>query len=256
MTTETDPPRVCRVARNCRGSEYEDDSHAREQDIQGDFVRRLLPLRAFDERDHAIEERVALSRRDADADPIGKNLSATGDGRSVAARLADDRSRFTRDCRLIDGCNAFDDFTIRRNNVPRLNQDNVPGLQTCPRHQFEVLVICAGEQLGLGLRTCPPQRIGLSLASSFGDSLGKVGEQDGDPQPDDNLEGEAEISPAVRQVANEDDRRQQCDDLDHEHDRISDQRPWIEFREGRPDRRPNDLRIENCRHRRIFCVTW
>ena len=43
---------------------------ADEQDGQRDFVRRLLALRAFDHRDHAVDESVALLRRDADDDAV------------------------------------------------------------------------------------------------------------------------------------------------------------------------------------------
>ena len=39
--------------------DQEDDRQPGEQDVERDLVRRLLPLGAFDERDHAIEERLA-----------------------------------------------------------------------------------------------------------------------------------------------------------------------------------------------------
>ena len=44
--------------------QQEDDRQAREQDVERDLVRRLLPLGALDQRDHAIEERVARVRGD------------------------------------------------------------------------------------------------------------------------------------------------------------------------------------------------
>ena len=43
--------------------EQEDDREPDEQDVQRDLVRRLLPRRALDERDHAVEERLARDRR-------------------------------------------------------------------------------------------------------------------------------------------------------------------------------------------------
>ena len=39
--------------------EQEDDRQPGEQDVQRDLVRRLLPLGALDQRDHAVEERLA-----------------------------------------------------------------------------------------------------------------------------------------------------------------------------------------------------
>ena len=43
----------------------ENDRHAGEQDIERDLVGRLLPLGAFDQRDHAVEKGRALRRGDA-----------------------------------------------------------------------------------------------------------------------------------------------------------------------------------------------
>ena len=54
------------VARDGRGREHEDDGQADQQDVQRDLVRRLLPLGAFDQLDHAVEERRAGRGRDAD----------------------------------------------------------------------------------------------------------------------------------------------------------------------------------------------
>ena len=48
------------------GRHQEDDRQPGEQDRQGDLVRRPLALRALDERDHPVEERLAGVGRDAD----------------------------------------------------------------------------------------------------------------------------------------------------------------------------------------------
>ena len=45
-----------------RHREHEDDGQPGQQDDQGDLVRRLLPVGAFDQRDHAVEERLARIR--------------------------------------------------------------------------------------------------------------------------------------------------------------------------------------------------
>ena len=65
------------------------DRHAGEQDVERDLVRRLLPHRAFDERDHAVEEGRALRRRDPHPEPVRRDPRAAGDRRAVAAALAD-----------------------------------------------------------------------------------------------------------------------------------------------------------------------
>ncbi len=52
-------PGIGREAGNGGDGEDEDDRHAGEQDVERDLVRRLLPLRALDQRDHPVEERRA-----------------------------------------------------------------------------------------------------------------------------------------------------------------------------------------------------
>ena len=47
---------IGRKARNADGGEDEDERHAGEQDIERDLVGCLLPHRAFDQRNHAVEE--------------------------------------------------------------------------------------------------------------------------------------------------------------------------------------------------------
>ena len=73
--------------------DHEDQRQAGEQDVERDLVRRLAPLGALDERDHAVEERLAGLLGDLDDDPVGGHARAAGDGAAVAAGLADDRAR-------------------------------------------------------------------------------------------------------------------------------------------------------------------
>ena len=94
--------RIGDVARDGRGGEHEDDRQADQQDIERDLVRRLLPLGALDQPDHAIEEGRAGRGRDAHTDPIGQYLRAAGHRRAVAARLTDDRRGLAGDGCLID----------------------------------------------------------------------------------------------------------------------------------------------------------
>ena len=75
-------------------------------------------------------------------------------------------------------------------------------------------------ELGLGLCALTPQRFGLSLAATFGDRFGEVGKQDGEPQPQDDLELEAELPATRDEIADKNDRGQDRDDLENEDDRI------------------------------------
>ena len=62
--------------------DQEDDRQPGQQDVERDLVRRLLPLGAFDERDHPVEERLARIRRHLHANPVGQHLRAAGHRRS------------------------------------------------------------------------------------------------------------------------------------------------------------------------------
>ena len=94
--------------------EQEDDRQAGQQDRQRDLVRRLLPRRALDERDHAVEERLAGVGGDADDDVVGQHLRAAGDRRAIAAAFADDGRALAGDRALVDRRDAFDRLRRRR----------------------------------------------------------------------------------------------------------------------------------------------
>ena len=76
--------------------QQKDDRQPREQNIQCDLVRSLLPLGALDQRDHAIQKCFAGIRRDLYADLIGENARAAGDCRAVASGLRESRARILR----------------------------------------------------------------------------------------------------------------------------------------------------------------
>ena len=108
---------------------HERDREAGEQDVEGDLVRRLAPLGALDERDHAIEERLAGLLGDRDHEPVREQARAAGDGRAVAAGLADDRRGLAGDRRLVHGADALDDVAVRRDDLARVDDDHVALLQ-------------------------------------------------------------------------------------------------------------------------------
>ena len=93
----------------------------------------------------------------------------------------------------------------------------------------------------------------MRLASPLRHGFGKIGEQNGDPEPDDDLEDEAEMGAADDQVTEEQECGQRSHDLDHEHHGIAGHHPRIELAERRPDRRLQNGRIEHCRRRAALC---
>ena len=105
--------------------QQEDDRQPGQQDVERDLVRRLLPLGAFDQRDHAVDEGVARIRGDADLDPVRQHARAAGDRRAIAARLADDRRRLAGDRRLVDRGDALDDLAVGRDELARLDHHDV-----------------------------------------------------------------------------------------------------------------------------------
>ena len=89
--------------------EEKNDRQPGQQDVECDLVRRLLPLRSFDETDHPVEERLPGVGRDLDDDAVRQDHRAAGDRGTVAAGFADDRRRLAGDRRLVDGGDALDD---------------------------------------------------------------------------------------------------------------------------------------------------
>ena len=103
----------------------EGDRQAGEQDVERDLVRRLAPLGALDERDHPVEERLAGLLRDLDHEPVGEELRAAGDGRAVAAGLADHGRGLAGDRGLVDRADALDDLAVGGDDLARLDDDDV-----------------------------------------------------------------------------------------------------------------------------------
>ena len=195
---------ISRVARNGRGREHEDDGQADQQDVQRDLVRRLLPFGAFDQLDHAIEERRAGRGRDANHDAVGNNRGAAGHRRAVAAGFADHRRGFAGNGGLVDRGDALDHFAVAGNDVAGLAYHQIASLQVFGRHAFIDLVIvrhqdALGARLGAGFA----QTIGLRLAAPFRHRFGEVREQHGEPQPQDDLEGEPNARVMLDDVAHE-----------------------------------------------------
>ena len=184
-------------ARDGDDREEEDERQAGEQDVERDLVRRLLPLRALDQGDHAVEEGRARLGGDAHLDPVGEHLRAAGDRRAVAAAFADDRRGLAGDRRFVDRGDALDDLAVGRDEVAGLDQHDVAACAAgSPAPSVHLVADDVGQPLGDGLGLGLAQGLGLRLAAAFGHRLGEVGEQHREPEPERDLDGEAQ--PAVR----------------------------------------------------------
>ena len=86
VVTETSVPANSRERPQGDDDDQEDQRQPGEQDVERDLVRRLAPLGALDEGDHAVEEALARLLGDLDDDPVGEHPRAAGDRAAVAAR--------------------------------------------------------------------------------------------------------------------------------------------------------------------------
>src|SRR5262249_50687817 len=81
-------------------------------------------------------------------------------------------------------------------------------------------------------------------AALLGHRLSEVGEEHREPEPEGNLQFEAD-SRALRDVADEQDRGQDAADLDDEHHWVSHHLDRVQFAKRVEERAPDDLRIPN-----------
>ena len=77
---------------------------------------------------------------------------------------------------------------------PAAHADDVALAKRRRRHDLvgAVRPLAVGHRLGLGLA----QRVGLRLAAAFGHRLGEIGEEHREPEPERDLELEAEVAAA------------------------------------------------------------
>ena len=163
-----------------------------QQDVERDFVGRLLPLGPFDQGDHAVEERFARIGRDAHDEPVGQHACAAGDAAAVAAALADDRA--LSPVIALSSTEATPSITSPSagNHSRRLPRSTTSPLRSCAADVGCVRCAVArlGELFGRDIAARCAQRIGLGLAAPFGHRLGEVGEQHREPQPGRDAEDE------------------------------------------------------------------
>ena len=184
VVSESSVPAKSANGRRRDDDDDEDQGQRREQDAERDLVRRLAPLGALDQGDHPVEEGAAGLLGDFDDDPVGEDLGAAGDGGAVAAGLADHRRRLAGDRRLVDRGDALDHGAVAGDPLARLDHDDVAADQLGGR------LLAAVAHLRGRLGAHRPQARRLGAAASLGQRLGEVGEDDGQPEPDGDAEGE------------------------------------------------------------------
>ena len=91
----------------------------------------------------------------------------------------------------------------------------------------------AGDRLGAR----PAQGLRLRLAAPFGDGLGEVREEHGEPQPERDLSDEAGVTGVADDAGDEPVRGHHRADLDDEHHRVADHGARVELDEALTDRR-------------------
>jgi hypothetical protein len=125
--------------------------------------------------------------------------------------------------------------------VVGFNVDDVSQAEHAARDLFKPAVggVAPGNGLALGLA----QGVGLSLAAALGHGLGKVGEQHRKPQPEGDLEVEAEAGAVMNGVVDQQRRGEHAADLDHEHDGVLDHPARIELAHRIEQRLGHDFRV-------------
>ena len=95
---------------------------------------RTAPSTSAIIRSRKVEPWAAVIRTLIQSD---KHAGAAGDGRAVAAALADHRRRFAGDRRLVDRGDALDHLAVGRDQVAGLDQDEVADLRVGRRHALD-----------------------------------------------------------------------------------------------------------------------
>ena len=198
--------------------EKEKNGETREKNVEGNFVGSFLTLCAFDETDHTVEEGLARICRDADFDFVGKNASAAGNGRAISAGFANNRSGFAGDGGFIDGSDAFDDFAVAGNHFAGGHQNEIACFQLRAGDFF--FTAGCGEAASESFGASLAERFRLRFAAAFGHGFGEIGEKNGKPEPERDLEAKAETRGAICNTVDEIDRGDYGADFDDEHDRV------------------------------------
>ena len=217
-----------------------------QQDVERDLVRRLLPLGAFDQRDHAVEERRAGRRRDADDDAVRDHGGAAGHRRAVAAGFADHRRGFAGDGRLVDRGDAFDHLAVAGDDVAGLAHDEIAGLQVFGGDAFDRLRDCRAS--GCAWRASRVRVLrsvsACALPRPSATASARLANSTVNHSQITICSSKPIACPPVTMSRSEQNGGQQRHHFEHEHHRVLGQRARVELDEGLADRRDHDRRIE------------
>ena len=173
-------------------------------------------------------------------DPVRKNARASGNSGAIATRFADDGGGFAGDGRFVDRGDAFDDFTIASDELAGFDLDDVAGTQLRTGNRFSRAV--GAKTVGHGFALGFAQRVSLRFAAAFGDGLGEVSEENREPEPQRDLEIEADGLMADR-FFNQQSSGDDAADFDDEHDRVLHHQARVELGEGVDDGLAEDVGI-------------
>ena len=114
--------------------QHKNDRQSRQQNCQRDLVGCLLTRRAFNQCDHAIDERFARVCRDADDEIVAEYARSASHGRTITATFSNDGGALTSDRAFVYGRNAFDNLTIAWNDITRQTEHVVVSTQRLSGH--------------------------------------------------------------------------------------------------------------------------
>ena len=200
----------------------EDQRQAREQDPERDLVRRLAPLGALDQRDHAVEEALARLLGDLDDDAVRQHARAARDGAAVAAGLADHGRGLAGHGGLVDRGDALDHRAVAGDELAGLDHHHVaarrarrPAFSPPSRRRATVSV-----RIARSASACALPRPSASASARLANttvSHSQSGDGEGEPgglvAAAERLAAEGLLEPA--------EGRDGGADLDHEHDRVA-----------------------------------
>ena len=186
--------------------------------------------RALDEADHPVEEALAGLRGHPDLEPVGDHTGAAGDRRAVAAALADHGRRFAGDRALVDRSDALDHLAVRRDDVAGLDQHEV--IQASDRGSRPARTPCVQAPRGASPGSpaaCRAARRRCALPRPSATASAKLANSTVNQSQAAIWPVEPGALATCAEVAQEGERRQHRDHLDHEHDRVPDQAARIEL---------------------------
>ncbi|MNM58152.1 hypothetical protein D3C81_693760 [compost metagenome] len=167
--------------------------HRRQQQGQRDFIRCLLPVGAFHQRDHPVQEAVPRLGGDAYDDLVGQHLGAADHAGAISTRLAQHRCRLAGHRRFVDGGQALHDLAVGRHQLAGTDDHVVAGTQFGGRHLgFAGTGLRRRQTARHQVLAGAAQRGGLATATCFGHGLGEIAEQHGDQQDRRHRQAEAQ----------------------------------------------------------------